>query len=152
VKYPGLKKPVGNRYKIKMKNTKTLASKKINYPIGDFLIRLKNAVIAGNKEVVVPTTKLIKSVSQVLKKSGFISEIKENEGSMSVTLAIRRKEPVLMDVRLISKPGLRIYMKVDELEKAKGPYVAILSTPLGIMTAMDAIKKKTGGELIARIY
>jgi small subunit ribosomal protein S8 len=134
----------------KIKNNKL--SKKINYPIGDFLIRLKNAVIAGNKEIMVPSTKLIKSVSEVLKKAGYLSEVKYETAVTTVSLAIRRKEPVLMDVRLVSKPGLRIYMKVDELESQKGPFIVILSTPSGIMTGQEAIKKRIGGEVIARIY
>lgn len=131
---------------------KTITSKNMNYPVGDFLIRLKNAVIAGNKEISVPTTKLIKSVALVLKNGGFISDINNQGGSITVNLAIRRKEPVLMDVKLVSKPGLRIYMKVEELESIKGPFVIILSTPLGIMMARDAVKKRVGGEMIAKIY
>ena len=135
-----------------MKNKKGMTSKKINYPVGDFLIRLKNAVIAGNKEVSVPETKLIKAVASVLKKEGYVENIKVGEGNMVVSLAIRRKEPVLMNIKLVSKPGLRIYMKVDELENIRGPFFVILSTPLGILTGREAVKKSIGGEVIARIY
>ncbi len=134
------------------KTVKKQMSRKIGYPVGDFLIRLKNAVISGNKEIVVPETKLIKAVSSVLKKEGYISDIQSNGKVMTIGLTIRRKEPVLMDVKLVSKPGLRIYMKVDELETQRGPFFMILSTPLGIMTAREAIKKRTGGEVIAKIF
>lgn len=135
----------------KNKNKENI-SRKINYPVGDFLIRMKNAVIAGNKEITVPATKLIKSVAHVLKNMGYITELNSQDGTLTVSLAIRRKEPVLMNVKLVSKPGLRVYMRVDELESIKGPFTIILSTPLGIMTAKDAIKKRTGGEVIAKIF
>jgi small subunit ribosomal protein S8 len=135
-----------------MQKKKSNISRKMNYPIGDFLIRLKNAVIAGRKEVNVPVTKLLKSVAEVLKKEGFLSDVKADEDNLSVTLAIRRKEPILMDVQLVSKPGLRVYMKLDELQSKKGPYIAIVSTPLGVMSSQEAIKKKTGGEVIAKIF
>jgi len=125
---------------------------KINYPIGDFLVRLKNAIISGNTEVSVPKTKLIKAVVDVMKKEGFFTDVKSDEKQLTVTLAIRRKEPVLMDVKLVSKPGLRVYMKVDELDSLRGPFMVILSTPMGIMSGREAIKKKMGGEVIAKLY
>lgn len=127
-------------------------SRKINYPVGDFLIRLKNAVIARNKVVKSPATKVVKSVAEILKSEGFLETLTVDGGVMTATLSIKRKEPVLMDVKLVSKPGLRIYMKLDELRKQVGPFVLILSTPLGILTGKNAIKKKTGGEVIAKIY
>lgn len=124
----------------------------INYPIGDFLIRLKNASIAGHKEVPSVKSKLILAVSECLKKEGYLDSVTENDHNIVVGLAFRRKEPVLMDVKIVSKPGLRVYMGAEDVEKKKGPSILILSTSKGIMTAKNAIKLKIGGELIAEVY
>jgi small subunit ribosomal protein S8 len=123
----------------------------INYPVGDFLIRLKNAGMAGKSVVFVKKSKLIRAVADALKKEGFLDEIEEEKGVLLVKLSFRKKEPVLLNIRLVSKPGLRVYMNVEELIAKKGPSVVILSTPLGIMSAKDAIKKEVGGEVIAEV-
>ena len=124
---------------------------KINYPIGDFLVRIKNAVLARNREVVVEKTKLIVAVAKVLKKSGYLSDFQERKGEVIVRLAYRKKEPVILDMKLVSKPGLRVYKNVDELEKKRGPSTYIISTSKGILTSNEAIKKRVGGEVIVEI-
>jgi small subunit ribosomal protein S8 len=123
----------------------------MNYPIGDFLVQIKNAVMAKHKIVETRSSKLIKNVANALKKEGFLDEVKEKDGKLSVRLTIRKKEPLLTNVILISKPGLRIYMSADDLEKIKDPYIYIVSTPKGVMTGKDAIKKRLGGEVIAKV-
>ncbi len=135
----------------KTKKVKKVYKKMTNYPIGDFLIRIKNAGLARRREVVMQETKLVKSVAEALKKEGYLLEVTENDGELVAKLAYRRKEPVLLDLKLISKPGLRIYMGVDELEKIKKPSMLILSTPQGIMSSKDAIKKRVGGEVLVEI-
>lgn len=137
-----------------MKKTNNTLNKSahVNYPIGDFFIRLKNAGIAGHKTVIAPNSNLINSVSLCLKKAGYLDNVEVKEGNISVGLAQRRKEPVLMDVKIVSKPGLRRYMSVEEIEKKKGPTVLILTTSAGILTGKDAIKQRLGGELLAEIY
>lgn len=130
---------------------KKVYKKMTNYPIGDFLIRIKNAGLARKRDVVMQKTKLIKSVADALKREGYLYEVTENDSELTVRLAYRRKEPVLLDLKLISKPGLRIYMGVDELEKIKSPSIFILSTPQGIMSSKDAIKKRVGGEVLVEI-
>jgi small subunit ribosomal protein S8 len=143
--------------KTKAKNTKkqrkgeTIQVMAGNYPVGDFLVRLKNSCLAGKKTAEVPSTKLIKSVAKTLASLGFIEEVSENKGILSVRLTYRKKEPVLTEVKLISKPGLRMYMGVSELEKRKDPSVLILSTPVGVMSSKEAIKKRVGGEVIAEV-
>lgn len=124
---------------------------KTNYPIGDFLIRIKNAVMAGNRSVEVGSTKLIKAVAQVLKKGEYLSELKEKDGRLVVQLSYRKKEPVLMDVKLVSRPGLRVYMSVDELGKKRGPSTFVVSTSKGVLLSKEAIKKGVGGEVIAEV-
>jgi small subunit ribosomal protein S8 len=123
-----------------------------NYPVGDFLIRIKNAAMAGNKEVVTPNTKLINAVAGALLKAGFLQEVKVDGNDLVVNLAYRSKRPVIMDVKLVSKPGLRVYISWDELDKSRGPQSLLVSTPKGIMFAKDAIAIKQGGELIAEIF
>jgi small subunit ribosomal protein S8 len=124
----------------------------INYSIGDFLVRIKNATLAGRKEMEVDNTKLIESIAKVLKKEGILTEVKKKEGILTVKLAYRKKEPILMDLKLISRPGLRIYMGADELSAIKGPSYFVLSTPKGIMTSREAIKERIGGEVIVEIW
>jgi small subunit ribosomal protein S8 len=124
----------------------------INYSIGDFLIRIKNTALARRKEMEVDNTKLIESVAKVLKKEGILTEVKKKEGKLMVKLAYRKKEPTLIDLRLVSKPGLRIYMGADELSAIRKPSFLVLSTPKGIMTSREAIKQRIGGEVIVEIW
>ena len=125
---------------------------KIDYPIGDFLIRVKNTARSEKRELSVAKTKLVKAVAQVLVKEGYLDEVKEKKGNLSVKLAYWRKAPVLIDLKLVSKPGLRIYMGVDELAKIKSPSIFVLSTPKGVMSLREALKKRLGGEVIVEIW
>src|SRR4030065_2218848 len=80
-----------------------------NYPVGDFLIRIKNAAIAKNHNLVVTKTSLVKEVAKILENWGYIINLREEGNNLLMNLTYIRKEPVLMDIRLISKPGLRVY-------------------------------------------
>lgn len=122
-----------------------------NYQIGDFLIRLKNASMANIKEVVFPKTKLVLEVAKILKIEKFLDSVEEKDGNVIVKLSIFSKKPVLSNVTIISKPGLRIYMSADELEKIKTPDVYILTTPKGVLSGKMARKLRVGGEVIAKI-
>ncbi|OGM75549.1 30S ribosomal protein S8 [Candidatus Woesebacteria bacterium RIFOXYB1_FULL_38_16] len=123
----------------------------VNYPIGDFIIRIKNAARSGQKEVVVKKTKFINEMAKVLKKEGFLNKISENNGDLTVELATHKKEVVIVDMKLISKPGLRIYADTDELSKRRGVSVLILSTPKGLMSQKEALKNGVGGEVIVEV-
>ncbi len=122
-----------------------------NYHIADFLIRLKNASMAGIKELTMPTTNLINAVAKALKDEKFLSDVTVKDKKITVRLTIFNKKPVLSNVTVISKPGLRIYMKADELEAIKTPDIFILSTSKGVMSGRQAIKKRLGGEVIAKV-
>ncbi len=141
-----LKKHRGNYFRM-MKNNATT-----NYVIGDFLIRIKNAAMAKNKEVSVTSNKKLIAVSEALKKMGFVDSIKDEKGILTVKLTYKDKRPRLMDLKLISKPGLRVYMGVDELEKKKSPSIFLISTPKGMVSSLKAIKDRVGGEVIAEIW
>jgi small subunit ribosomal protein S8 len=122
-----------------------------NYQVGDFLIRLKNASMAGIKEIVFPKTKLVLGVAKTLKDEGFLDSVEEKDGNLTVRLAFFAKKPVLNNIKIVSKPGLRIYINVDELESMKTPEVLILTTPKGVMAGSKAKKQRLGGELIAKV-
>ncbi|HKB88445.1 MAG TPA: 30S ribosomal protein S8 [Patescibacteria group bacterium] len=122
-----------------------------NYPVGDFLIKLKNASMAGNKEVKTHISNKVLAIAEALKKLGYLDTVKKQEEILTVTLAFKNKKPLLMDVTLMSKPGLRIYMKVDEIEKKKGPSIFLITSPNGIISSRQAVKTRTGGEVIAEI-
>jgi small subunit ribosomal protein S8 len=122
-----------------------------NYPVGDFLIKLKNASMAGNKEVKVVTSNKILAIAEALKKLGFLDSVKKEKDEITVGLTFKNKKPLLMDVKLVSKPGLRIYMGVDEIDKKKGPSIFLLTSPNGIISSLQAVKMNQGGEVIAEI-
>lgn len=115
------------------------------------MISLKNASMAGNKEVKVDVSNKIFAIAEALKKSEFLDSVKKEKDGLVVTLAFRNKKPLLMDVKLVSKPGLRVYMKVDEIEAKRGPSTLLITTPKGVITSKEAIKLRTGGEVIAEI-
>lgn len=130
----------------------------MNYVVGDFIIRLKNASSARRKDVVLPYSKLNKEIGHVLAKEGFLEKISEEDlnGKKVLVAHIRyqRRNPVLSGVRIVSKPSLRIHIKnqaVETVEK-KGHVTAILSTNSGVMTGKQAQKKGVGGELLFTIW
>jgi small subunit ribosomal protein S8 len=124
-----------------------------NYQVGDFLIRIKNASLARMKEVTgLMATKYIKGAASALKDAGYVDKITEKDGELTVSLAFRNKRPVLMDLKIISRPGLRLYKNVEELEKDKGPFIFLISTSKGVITSQKAIKARLGGEVIAQIW
>jgi small subunit ribosomal protein S8 len=122
-----------------------------NYPVGDFLTRIKNAAMARNKKVSVQGSKGVVAVAGALKKLGFLDEVKNDKEILTVSLVFKNKKPALLDLKLVSKPGLRIYMDVREIEKKKGPSTYLISTPKGIVSSREAIKERIGGEVIAEI-
>ncbi len=123
-----------------------------NYAVGDFLIRIKNDAMAKNKEVVAKPSNQILSIAEALKKMGFIEEIKNDKNVLKLKLVFKNKKPRLMNLKLVSKPGLRVYMNVDELESHKSPSILLVSTPRGVMSSLKAIKERVGGEVIAEIW
>jgi small subunit ribosomal protein S8 len=123
-----------------------------NYPAGDFLVRIKNISKSGKKELVVPKTNLIEEVARCLERAGYLSQVAKEDNFLKIMLAQVKKESVLENVKIISKPGLRIYIGVDDLEKRRSPAILVLSTSKGILTAKEAIKKGVGGEVLAEIF
>jgi len=125
-----------------------------NYPVGDFLIQIKNAGLADNKYLVVRTSKLIEAVAKVLKKKGILTKIDKKENNLEIHLAYHKKEPVLMDIKIVSRPGLRKYSSVDEIRnrKRRNASFLVVSTSRGVMSSDETKKAKIGGEVIAEVW
>jgi small subunit ribosomal protein S8 len=127
-------------------------------PIGDMLTRIRNAVMAKKKEVVVePASKLKMAILDVLKREGYIEGYKiEGEGvkkKIIVYLKYYQGKPVIQVIERVSKPGRRIYVGVDEIPKVyNGLGIAILSTSKGVLSDREAKKLRVGGELICKVF
>ena len=125
--------------------------------IADMLTRIRNANQMRYVEVRVPSSNIKKEIARILKEEGFIEEYKiedENtQGTIVLTLKYKNKERVITGLRRISKPGLRVYCKSDEIPKVlNGLGIAIISTSKGIMTDKQARKENIGGEVLAYIW
>lgn len=126
-------------------------------PIADMLTRIRNANRQHHESVMVPVSKLKVDIAEILKNEGFIKGYKiGGEGPIKnivITLKYRGNERVITDLKRISKPGLRVYAKVNEIPKVlNGLGIVILSTSQGLMTDKEARAKKVGGEVLAYIW
>ena len=125
--------------------------------IADMLTRIRNANQMRYVEVRVPSSNIKKEIARILKEEGFIEDYKiedENtQGTIVLTLKYKNKERVITGLRRISKPGLRVYCKSNEIPKVlNGLGIAIISTSKGIMTDKEARKENIGGEVLAYIW
>ena len=128
----------------------------VNDIIADMLTRIRNANQMKYDTVEVLVSKMTKEIARILKAEGYISDFKVNENNL-MTLNLKysegKKERVITGLKRISKPGLRVYAKHDELPKVlNGLGIAIISTSIGIMTDRDARKENLGGEVLAYIW
>lgn len=130
----------------------------MNHSVSDFLIRIKNAGLARRHEVTLPYSNINKAIGKVLKSEGYLEDIKEGkDGSKKVlnaTIAYEKRNPVLSNVVVISKPSLRVYKTsrtIHEIE-IRGRHKVIMSTSYGVMTGQDAKKKGIGGEILFEIW
>ena len=124
-------------------------------PIADMLTRIRNAVKAKHSSIVMPYSKLKVSLLEVIKKNNFISDFKVIKNSKSFDEIEVKFNPDFKELNLtrVSKPGQRIYIKKNEIKPVLNGYgISILSTPKGLMTGDEAIKSKTGGEYICKIW
>jgi small subunit ribosomal protein S8 len=127
-------------------------------PIGDMIARLKNAQVRSHKKVVLPSSKFKTKIADVLKNEGFIIDYKvnENEGNkpdLEINLKYNHGSPVISTIERVSKPGRRIFSSAESLPKINnGLGIAIISTPKGVMTDVDARKQKVGGEIICKVF
>jgi len=127
-------------------------------PIADMLTRIRNANQMRYKEVEMPASKIKVEIARILKEEGFIADykIKENNIQDILVLSLKygdNKERVITGLKRISKPGLRVYVKAEEVPSVlSGLGIAIVSTSKGMMTDKDARKQSLGGEVVAYIW
>ena len=127
-------------------------------PIADMLTRIRNANQMRYKEVEVPASKMKLEIARILKEEGFIADfkVKKNDVQNIIVLSLKygeKKERVITGLKRISKPGLRVYAKAEEVPTVlNGLGIAIMSTSKGVMTGKDAKKQSLGGEVLAYIW
>src|SRR5690606_1798638 len=127
-------------------------------PIADLLTRIRNANMVRHESLEVPASKLKKDIVEILKREGFIRDAEYIEDNKQGIIRIFLKygpnnERVITGLKRISKPGLRVYTKSNEIPKVLGGLgVAIISTSKGVMTDKEARQAKSGGEVVCYIW
>ena len=127
-------------------------------PVADMLTRVRNASIAFHDTTSMPSSKIKVNIAKILEQEGYITGWSLEETKPQATLTIKMKygpdrERVIAGLRRISKPGLRVYVKKDEIPRVLGGLgVAILSTNAGLMTDRTARKERRGGEVLAYVW
>ena len=129
----------------------------VNDTIADMLTRIRNAGQMKYANVAVLNTKMTREIARILKEEGYINDYSSNEETKMLDLSLKygenKKERVITGLKRISKPGLRVYAKHDELPRVlNGLGIAIISTSKGIMTDRDARNAGLGGEVLAYIW
>ena len=126
-------------------------------PIGDMIARIKNAQIRNHKKIQLPSSKFKVKIAEVLKSEGYIIDYKVSQESnkpyLEISLKYHSGNPVISSIQRVSKPGRRIFSSAESLPKINnGLGIAIISTPKGVMTDIDARKQKVGGEIICKVF
>lgn len=127
-------------------------------PISDMLTRIRNAQAVKKSEVLIPISKIKLEIAKILKKEGFVEDIKEEEINSEKLIKISLKylktgEPVIQGIQRVSKPGCRIYAKRDKLPRVLGGLgIAIISTSRGLVTDKEARRRKLGGEILCKVW
>ncbi|WP_277293136.1 30S ribosomal protein S8 [Veillonella montpellierensis] len=123
-------------------------------PIADMLTRIRNANSAFHETVDIPASKMKAAVLDILLEEGFVKSVEVVENNLKVTLKYgSNKERVITGIKRISKPGLRVYAKKEELPRVLGGLgIAVISTSKGVMSDKKARKEGLGGEVIAYVW
>ena len=127
-------------------------------PIGDMLTRIRNGQMRSLNKIVIPFSNFRLKILEVLKKEGYIINFnicddKNKIKSILVDLKYYEGQPVIKEIKRISKPGRRVYSRADSIPRVlNGLGLAILSTSKGVMSDTEAVKNNLGGEIICRIF
>ncbi|GAB4113939.1 MAG: 30S ribosomal protein S8 [Candidatus Caldatribacteriota bacterium] len=129
----------------------------ISDPVADLLTQIRNANKMRQKSIIIPSSNLKMEIVRILKDEGFIKDYKYKEdnkqGQLIVYLKYLEKDRVINNLKRISKPGLRVYVKKDEIPEVLGGLgISILSTSQGIMTGKEAMRRHLGGEVICYVW
>ena len=128
--------------------------------IAEMLTKIRNAQMAGHKEVTIKTSKFKLSVAEILEKEGFVETVSVRKETAEILIVLKyiqtsrsEKKPAISGIRRISKLGQRIYIKSKDIKNVKNKYgVAIFSTSKGIMTGEEAKKLGLGGEYVCEVW
>jgi len=127
-------------------------------PIADMLTRIRNANMVRHEKLELPASKIKKEVAEILKREGFIRDVEFIEDNKQGIIRIFLKygannERVITGLKRISKPGLRVYAKANEVPRVlNGLGIAIISTSQGVITDKEARQKQAGGEVLAYVW
>tara|TARA_A100001011_G_scaffold52518_1_gene50761 strand:+ start:149 stop:544 length:396 start_codon:yes stop_codon:yes gene_type:complete len=126
-------------------------------PIGDMLARIKNSQLRNHKKVEMPSSNFKMKIADVLKNEGYINgfnvDKNDNKQVLIIDLKYNSGSPVISVIERVSKPGRRVFSSAQSLPKINnGLGIAIISTPKGVMTDIDARKNKVGGEIICKVF
>lgn len=126
-------------------------------PIADMLTRIRNAIMAGHDDVLMPSSRIKLSIARILKEESFIEDYETLEGKpqqmIKLHLKYADKQPALLGLEKVSKPGLRVYVERREIPRVYGGLgIAILSTSQGIMTGQGAWRRHLGGEVLCYVW
>ena len=127
-------------------------------PIGDMFSRIRNGQMRSLNSIEIPSSNFRKSILKILKEEGyikdfFIEETINNKTTLKVNLKYYEGDPVIKEIKRISKPGRRVYSRATSIPRVmNGLGVAILSTPKGVMSDTEARKNNVGGEIICRVF
>ena len=127
-------------------------------PIADMLTRIRNANMVRHEKLEVPASNIKKEIAEILKREGFVRDVEYVEDNKQGIIRIflkygKENERVITGLKRISKPGLRVYAKTDEVPKVlNGLGIALVSTSQGLLTDKEARAKKVGGEIVAYVW
>jgi len=127
-------------------------------PIADMLTRIRNANMVRHEKLEVPASNMKKEIAEILKREGFVRDVEYVEDSKQGIIRIFLKygqdnERVITGLKRISKPGLRVYAKTNEVPKVlNGLGIALVSTSNGVLTDKEARAKQVGGEVVAYVW
>ena len=127
-------------------------------PIGDMLTRIRNGQMRLLETVQIPSSNFRKNILEILKSEGFIKnyyieKLENNKINLKINLKYYEGNPVIKEIKRISKPGRRVYSRATSIPKVmNGLGFAILSTPKGVMTDTEARKNNIGGEIICKVF
>lgn len=127
-------------------------------PIADMLTRIRNANMVGHESVDIPASKMKKSIAEILLREGYIKGFDMIEDNKQGIIRVQMKygadkERVITGIKKISKPGLKVYAKRDDIPKVLGGLgIAIISTSKGVITDKEARKQNVGGEVICYVW
>ena len=127
-------------------------------PIGDMFSRIRNGQLRSLSSVIIPSSNFRKNILEILKNEGyirdfFIEKSENNKISLKISLKYFEGQPVIKEIKRISKPGRRVYSRAASIPKVmNGLGLSILSTPKGVMSDAEARKNNIGGEIICRVF